>query len=103
MPFESMDGIQLFVRIARDLAEQPDHPHAVQRLVELAVQLVGCDVAAVWEIAPGRSPMLRAATDAVLGEALDSVLTQVDEGIAHDALACRCTVVMADIATEQRW
>ena len=103
MAFESMSGIQLFVRIARDLAEQPDHAHAVQRLVELAVQLVGCDMAAVWETASSRSPVLRATTDPVLGEALDSVLTKVDEGIAHDALASRRTILMVDLATEQRW
>lgn len=103
MPFESMDGVQLFVRLARELAEQPDHAHAVQRLVELAVQLVGCDVAAVWTISPTGSTVLRAATDAVLGEALDSILTNVDEGIAHDALAGRSTVLMEDFSTEQRW
>lgn len=98
-----MDGVQLFVRIARELAEQPDHAHSVQRLVELAVQLVGCDLAAVWELAPTRATVLRAATDAVLGEALDSVLTQVDQGIAHDALANRSTIVMEDLTTELRW
>ncbi len=103
MPFESMDGAQLFMRIARELAEQPDHAHAVRRLVELAVQLVGCDVAAVWESGPGRPAVLRAATDAVFGEALDSILTRVDEGIAHQALPTRSTVVMTDLATEQRW
>jgi GAF domain-containing protein len=98
-----MDGVQLFVRIARELAEQPDHAHAVQRLAELAVQLVGCDVAAVWGIASSGSTVLRAATDAVFGAALDSVLTNVDEGIAHDALAGRSIVVMEDLATERRW
>lgn len=98
-----MDGVQLFVRIARELAEQPDHTHAMQRLVELAMQLAGCDVAAVWEIAPAGAPVLRAVTDAVLGQALDSILTQVDEGVAHHALATRSTVVMADLASEQRW
>lgn len=98
-----MDGVQLFVRISRELAEQPDHAHAVRRLAELAVQLVGCDVAAVWELTPSKASVLRAATDAILGEALDSVLTRVDEGIAHDALASRSTVVMEDLADERRW
>jgi GAF domain-containing protein len=98
-----MDGAHLFARIARDLAEQPDHGHAVQRLTELAVQLVGCDAAAVWERVSTGWLALRAATDSVLGQALDSILTGLDEGIAHEALATRSTVVMQDLATEQRW
>jgi GAF domain-containing protein len=103
VPFESMDGVQLFARIARELAEQPDHAHSVQRLVELAVQLVGCDMAAVWELTPSRATVLRATTDAVLGRALDSILTTVDEGIARQALATRSTIVMEDLALERRW
>jgi len=103
MPYDSMDGVQLFARIARELAEQPDRAHAVRRLVELAVQLVGCDVAAVWEMTPTSATVLRAATDPALGAALDSILTNVDEGIAHQSLATHSTIVMDDLATERRW
>jgi transcriptional regulator with GAF, ATPase, and Fis domain len=98
-----MEGVHLFARIARELAEQPDHARAVQRLAQLAVQLVGCDVVAVWEITSAGTTVLRAATDSVSGEALDSILTGVDEGIAHQALATRSTVLMQDLTTEQRW
>lgn len=98
-----MEGAHLFARIARELAEQPDHLHTVQRLVQLAVQLVGCDVAAVWEITPTGTTILRAATDSEFGNDLDHILTGVHEGIAHQSLATRSTVVMQDLATEQRW
>lgn len=100
---ESMEGVRLFARIARELAEQPDHLHAVQRLAQLAVQLVGCEVAAVWEINCAGTTTLLATTDASFGDSLDKVLTDVHEGIAHHALADRSTVVMQDITTEQRW
>jgi GAF domain-containing protein len=98
-----MEGVHLFARIARELAEQPDHLHAVQRLAQLAVQLVGCDVAAVWEITPIGATVLRAVTDDAFGERLDHILTGVHEGVAHQSLATRSTVVMQDICTDQRW
>lgn len=98
-----MEGVHLFARIARELAEQPDHAHTVQRLAQLAVQLVGCDFAAVWEITGAGTTILRAATDSAFGSNLDHILTGVHEGIAHQALATRSTVVMQDLATEQRW
>lgn len=100
---ESMEGVRLFARVARELAEQPDHLHAVRRLAQLTVQLLGCDLAAVWEITPTGSTTLRAATDNAFGDSLDHILTGVHEGIAHQALATRSTVVMHDLTTEQRW
>lgn len=99
----TMDGAQLFVRIALELAEQPDHASALQRLTELGVKLLSCDLAAVWQLTSGGTTTLRATTDAITGQALDSILIGVDEGIAHEALATRCIVVLSDIETEPRW
>ncbi|UQX88438.1 GAF and ANTAR domain-containing protein [Jatrophihabitans telluris] len=100
---EPMDGVQLFARIARELASQSDYSHTVQRIAELSTQLAGCDVAAIWEITDGSKLVLKAATDSFFGEALHSILTGVEEGIAREALTSRRTVVMHDLDTEQRW
>ncbi len=98
-----LGGSQLFARIARDLALQEDLPRTIRRIVELSTQLVGCDIAALWVMQGGNAPTLRAASDGSVGEALDSILTGIEEGIARQALTTRQTVRMDDLEQETRW
>ncbi|UQX87115.1 GAF and ANTAR domain-containing protein [Jatrophihabitans telluris] len=100
---EPLDAVQLFARIARDLASQDDYARTMQRIVELSIQLVGADIAALWEINSGGKVALRATTDSASGQELHSILTRIDEGVATSALRDRRTIVMQDLETEQRW
>jgi GAF domain-containing protein len=100
---DSWDGPQLFARIARELAEQPDPEQTTRLLVELAHQLIGCDVAALWQLSPTGAITLQAVTNPVAGQALNHVITGIQEGPVHQALTQRATIHARDLDTERRW
>ncbi|HEU5270470.1 MAG TPA: GAF and ANTAR domain-containing protein [Jatrophihabitans sp.] len=99
----SFDGSELFARIARDLAEQADLRHTNQRIVELAAELTGCTVAALWALGSGEHPSLRACSDPQAGQELSRILHDIDEGPAHTALLSRHVALIADTEQETRF
>jgi GAF domain-containing protein len=108
MPTTSFDGSDLFARIAHELAEQPDLSHTNQRIVELAVQLTGCSLAALWSLASsqhasGQHASLQAVTDQAAGRLLRRIMDEVDEGPARTVLLSRQTTLVDDLRTEARW
>ena len=46
---------------------------------------------------------VKSASDEAFGQALDRIITGVEEGMVHDALAQRATVHMPDVSLEDRW
>ena len=103
MPTTSFDGSDLFARIAHDLAEQADLSQTSQRIVELAVQLTGCSLAALWSLTSGEHASLQAVTDQAAGRWLRRIMEEVDDGPARTVLLSRQTTRIDDIRTEARW
>jgi GAF domain-containing protein len=93
----------LFAQVARELASQPDLEQTIRRITELAIQLTGCEIAAVWALSGQGTTVLKGASNEAFGIALDSIITGVNEGVVHDAVAQRTTVYMPDIDVEDRW
>jgi GAF domain-containing protein len=100
---DSLESSHLFARIARDLAEQPDHEQTTRRIVELGHQLTGCDVAALWQLSPTGAMTLKAVTNPVAGQTLVHVYTGIQEGPVHEALTRRATIHARDLDSEARW
>jgi GAF domain-containing protein len=100
---DSLESSHLFARIARDLAEQPDHEHTTRRIVELGHQLTGCDLAALWQLSPAGAMTLLAVTNPVAGQTLNHVYTGIQEGPVHEALTRRATIHARDLDAEARW
>lgn len=92
---DPLEGSRLFAHVARDLAEQHGLDRTIQRLLELATQLTGCDIAAIWQLSPAGHTTLQGASDHTVAHALDPIITGVDEGLVHHALTRRATVHMS--------
>jgi GAF domain-containing protein len=103
MPTTSFDGSDLFARIAHDLAEQRDLSQTNQRIVELAVQLTGCSLAALWSLTSGEHASLQAVTDQAAGRVLRRIMDEVDDGPARSVLLSRQTIRVDDTRAEARW
>jgi len=99
----SFDGSELFARVARELAEQPDLRHTTRRLVELATELTGCTVATLWSLGSGRHTNLQATSDPHAGRVLSRILHDIDEGPAHAVLLSRNVVLIPDAERETRF
>jgi GAF domain-containing protein len=99
----SFDGSELFAKVARELAEQADLRQTTRRLVELAVELTECSMAALWSLASGDHASLQAATDPDAARVLSRILRDIDEGPASTVLLSRQVVLIEDTQLETRW
>jgi transcriptional regulator with GAF, ATPase, and Fis domain len=92
----------LLARIAVELARQPDVQATIQRLTELARDLTGCDLAAVWRLTPTGTE-LQGATDRDTAERLARILNDVPTARDWASLRHDGTLRVDDLLDDQRW
>ncbi|UQX89168.1 GAF and ANTAR domain-containing protein [Jatrophihabitans telluris] len=105
-PSDPSDGARLFAQIARDLFALASLTQVRNRIVRLAVELLGADVATVWMPAhSGGVASIRAvaSTDPPRASQFAEVMSRLHEGLAWDCLQLRVTMSVVDTRTDSRW
>jgi len=92
----------LLARIAAELAAQPDERTTRQRLVELAQEVIGCGVVALWRLAD-HGTVLEAATDRDEAERIARALKGLQSATGWQGLRSAGRLVVVDVHTDTRW
>jgi GAF domain-containing protein len=96
------DDAEAFARLSRELLAEPQTEQTLQRVVEMAVQVVpGCDYAGITLRHKDRLET-PAASDPIVDE-LDNLQYALDEGPCVSSVRREETFVIRDNRTEQRW
>jgi GAF domain-containing protein len=91
-----------FARLAHELHDQTNVEHALARIVESAVAVVGCDYAGVLMIRKGNQVNAPSASHPV-AEKADKLQVELHEGPGIVALADARTTLVTDTAADTRW
>lgn len=92
-----------FAQAARDLQDEGDTQHRLDRAVQIAVGLLpGCDYAGVSVVHPGSRVDTPASTDPLVTW-VDALQYEVRQGPCLDAVWKQETVASPDLRDEQRW
>ncbi|WP_172832285.1 GAF and ANTAR domain-containing protein [Nakamurella panacisegetis] len=103
-PFDDpLDAAQWFSNTARVLTETRGREATLQRVVELARDVVGVDLAAVVTLDRENRPTLLAATDDCVAEKIVHAQRVAGAGPTWEALLGNKTVVADDLTLDQRW
>lgn len=94
---------RLFARVTQDLLAEPEEELTLQRVVDLAVQMVpGCDFAGISLRRSKGKIETPALTDPIV-RALDDAQYELDEGPCLDAIRGQDTYLIEDTGRESRW
>lgn len=100
---ENIERAEFYARLSRDLLAQKDEPLTMQRIVELAVQVVpGCE----WAGISLRTPETPAKAAASTGEKVhhaDQLQDSLQEGPCYDSATENETHIIRDTMTDTRW
>lgn len=99
---ETFDALHSFASIARELAGQHGMAPTTQRIVDLAVKVLGCEAAVLTRLS-SHELVFVAGTDDDLTHAADAITHATGEGVSKYACQKRVTVVCNDIANDPRW
>jgi len=91
-----------FARLADDLYEQPNLEKTLQKIVESAVAVLGCDYAGLLMTSKGNHLVAITATDPA-AEKADKLQIELQEGPGIAAVAEARTTVVHDTAADIRW
>ena len=91
-----------FARLAHDLSEQPNLEKTLEKIVESAVAVLGCDYAGLLMTSKGHQLVAITATDPAAGKA-DKLQIELQEGPGIAAVAEARTIVVHDTAADMRW
>ncbi|RYP83400.1 ANTAR domain-containing protein [Nocardioides guangzhouensis] len=91
-----------FAQLALSLHDEPTLEDTVGRVLEFALQAVGCTFAGVIFVHGDRGVETFAATDPLIKD-LDRLQFEIGEGPDLEVIADRLGVLVADTATDPRW
>ena len=91
-----------FAQLALSLHDEPTLEDTVGRVLEFALQAVGCTFAGVIFVQQGRGVETFAATDPLIKD-LDRLQFEIGEGPDLEVIADRLGVLVDDTATDPRW
>ena len=101
LPDRDLDAV--FGQAARDLQDEGDTQHTLDRGLEIALRLVpGCAYAGVSVVHPDGRIDTPALTDPLVGR-IDELQYRVHQGPCLDAIATSEVVSSADLRKEERW
>ena len=90
-----------FARLAHELHDQPNLEKTLEKIVESAVTVVGCDYAGLLMTSKGNQFAINASDPAA--EKADKLQIELHEGPGIVAVSEARTTVVHDTATELRW
>jgi GAF domain-containing protein len=99
---ETFDALHSFASIARELAGQDSMASTTQRIVDLAVKVLGCDAAVLTRLAGSRL-VFEAGSDPALTRIVDQITAATGNSLSLQACQQRITVICDDLAHEPRW
>jgi len=99
---EMLELSREFAGLAAQIAGPGDNQASVQRMIELAVKTVGGSRHATVSVMRGRQSQLLAASDPI-GEQLEKLQNQLDEGPSLAAVRLEQDLVSRDLSDEARW
>lgn len=91
-----------FARLAHDLYDQPNVEKTLEKIVESAVAVLGCDYAGLLMTSKGNHLVAIMASDPA-GEKADKLQLELQEGPGIAAVAEARTTVVHDTAADMRW
>jgi GAF domain-containing protein len=91
-----------FARLAHDLFNQPNVEKTLEKIVESAVAVLGCDYAGLLMTSKGNQLVAITASDPV-AEKADKLQLELQEGPGIAAVAEARTTVVHDTAADMRW
>ena len=100
---DPLDTAQWFSDTARALIETEGREATLQRVVELAQEVVGVDLAVVVTLDREHRPSLLAATDREVAEKIVAAQRSAGSGPTWEALLGHKTVVADDLTQDERW
>jgi GAF domain-containing protein len=99
---ETFDALHSFASIARELAGQDSMSNTTQRIVDLAVKVLGCDAAVLTRLA-GSKLVFEAGSDPALTQIVDQIAASTGNSLSLQACRQGITVVCEDLVDEPRW
>ena len=94
--------VDAFARLAHDMYDQPSLEKTLEKIVESAVAVLGCDYAGLLMTAKGHQLVATTASDPA-AEKADKLQIEVQEGPGIAAVAEARTTVVHDTAADMRW
>ena len=94
--------VDAFARLAHDMYDQPSLEKTLEKIVESAVAVLGCDYAGLLMTAKGHQLVAITASDPA-AEKADKLQIEVQEGPGIAAVAEARTTVVHDTAADMRW
>ena len=91
-----------FARLAHDLYDQPNVEKTLEKIVESAVAVLGCDYAGLLMTSKGNQLVAITASDPA-AEKADKLQLELQEGPGIAAVAEARTTVVHDTAADMRW
>lgn len=99
----AVERAELYAGLSRDLLALKDEPLTLERIVELAVEVVpGCEWAGISLRTP-RSPATAAASTGPLVQRADELQEGLQQGPCYDSSVENETHIIADTRTDHRW
>lgn len=94
--------VDAFARLAHDMYDQPSLEKTLEKIVESAVAVLGCDYAGLLMTAKGHQLVATTASDPA-AEKADKLQIEVQEGPGIAAVAEARTTVVHNTAADMRW
>lgn len=98
----TFDALHSFASIARELAAQPALTPVSQRIVDLAVKVVGCDAALLSRLS-GTKLLIEAGTNPEISAAVEAIARTTHEGLTIEVVRKKTTVLCNDLEHDTRW
>jgi transcriptional regulator with GAF, ATPase, and Fis domain len=95
-------GADAFARLAHDLYDQPNLEKTLEKIVESAVALLGCDYAGLLTTSKGNQLVAITASDPA-AEKADKLQIEFQEGPGIAAITAAQMTVVHDTAADMRW
>lgn len=100
---EQIERAEVHARLSRELLAQKEEPLTMQRIVELAVQVVpGCDWAGI-SLRTAATPAKAAASTGEKVHRADQLQDSLQEGPCYDSATENETHIIRDTLTDTRW
>lgn len=98
-----VERARLYADLSRELLAQKDEPLTLERIVELAVQVVpGCEWAGI-SLRTAKSPAEAAASTDPLVQRADELQESLQQGPCYDSSVENETHIIGDTRTDHRW
>lgn len=100
---DDVERAEFHARLSRDLLAQKDEPLTLQRIVELAVQVVpGCDWAGI-SLRTAETPAKAAASTGETVHRADQLQDSLQQGPCYDSATDNETHIVRDTMADSRW